>query len=154
VGSSNAQAQERRTVSVAKLGNVLHCLKDKLANVEGYEPPEINPNTYRIRYRYGINSPEDENDKELQLFVYSAREKSAIYYTVYFDKEKEGSPIEIGQMGTLVWERDKLVLDENPGGNGTYFHIQRLSDSLGNKPAIVVGAHYVRSGEATCIYQH
>lgn len=152
VGNGHLQAQERKTVSAAKLGNVLHCLKSKLADMEGYEPPQIRPSTYRIRYLYGINSPEDENENELQLLVYSPRGKAATYYTVYFETKKQGPIIDIGQMGTLVQEHGKLVLDENPGGNGTYFHIQKVADFLGRKPALIVRAQNVRPGTAACVF--
>ena len=94
--------------------------------MEGYKrPPQIHANIYRVRYLYGINSPQDENNNELQLIVYGPEEKSAVYYTVYFEKENQGDIIHLGQMATLIQEHGKLELDENPGGNGTYFHIQR-----------------------------
>ncbi len=150
--SNGLQAQEHRAVSVAKIGNVLHCLRSKLADMENYEPPQIGSSTYRVRYVYGSYSPDDENN-ELQLVVYSPKEKSAIYYTVYLEEEKRHHVIDIGQMGTLIQENGKLVLDENPGGNATYFHIQKLVDFLERKPVITIPAQYVRLGSTTCIFQ-
>ena len=94
--------------------------------MDGYKrPPQIHASIYRVRYLYGINSPQDENNNELQLIVYGPEEKSAVYYIVYFEKENQGDIIHLGQMATLIQEHRKLELDENPGGNGTYFHIQR-----------------------------
>src|SRR6266852_2995798 len=121
--ASRLQAQEQKTVSIAKIGNVLHCLKSKFEDMKGYKrPPQIHVNIYRVRYLYGINSPQDENNNELQLIVYGPEEKSAVYYTVYFEKENQHDIIHLGQMATLIQEHGKLELDENPGGNGTYFN--------------------------------
>jgi hypothetical protein len=151
--ANRLQAQERKTVSIAKLGNVLDCVNKKYGAMEGHRPPlPGQANAYRVRYLYGINSPQDENNNELQLVVYGPREKSAFYYRAYLEKNKKSSVIQLGQMATLIQEHRKLELDENPGGNGTYFRIQKAVDFLGRKPALIVPVHSVRPGPATCVF--
>ncbi len=151
--SSHSQAQEHKTIGIAKLGNILHCLKSELPDTGEYAPPHIHANTYRVRYVFGIYGPADEED-ELQLLVYSKDEKSAVYYDLHLMKEGQRSIIYLGLMGTFVKEHGKLVVDENPGGVATGFQVQKLADFLSRKPATIVLVKYIQPGPAACVYQH
>lgn len=151
--SSQLQAQEHKTISITKLGNILDCLKTEFPNTDEYAPPHADANLYRVRYVFGIYGPADMKD-ELQLLVYSKGEKSAVYYNLHLMKQGQRPVIYIGGLGTFIKEHGKLVLDENPGGIATGLQVQKLADFLGRKAAIAIPPQYVRAGSAACVFQH
>jgi len=66
-----AQKKPPKVVPVEKIGEVLSCLQTKLASA-GSAPPRANPQSFRIRYYYGVLTPGDDQANELQLVVYAA----------------------------------------------------------------------------------
>src|SRR5579859_1069568 len=85
------QAHSQGTVSAVKIGHVLHCLQNKLGDLD-YLPLRIDGEGYRVRYFYGIQHPWTDESNELHLLVYGEGEKSATLYEVYFES-RERKPV-------------------------------------------------------------
>src|SRR5579863_5448539 len=147
------QTKPRRTVSQAKLGEVLNCLQVKLASIGG-GPPRGSRRYFLVRYYYGVLTPGDDDPNELQVAVYARHETSARLYSVYFDKKGDQPQIYVGEWGgTLKRENGKMVVDVNPGGLGTYYHIKHLLRVMSESPVMRVPNRYVRPGPDVCVYQ-
>ena len=136
-------------MSVARIGNVLHCLKSKLADYD-YAPPLIDGSHYRVRYFYGIQHPWTDENNELHLLVYGDGEKSATLYEVYFESIQRKPVITFGLIGKLEKEKGHLVAHEIQFGIGTYDRIQKLSQVIGQRRAVMIPARYVQPGKDAC----
>lgn len=142
----------RKDFGPARLGNVLHCLQAKASSF-GYAPPRFDAHSFRVRYVYGKFDPSDEND-ELHLVVYGPRQESATLFEIYLHGVDDNKPgIFIGEAATLKREHGRLVVDENPGGVGTYRRIEKLLRVISNRAMVAIPDEEVRQGPTACVYQ-
>lgn len=142
---------QQKSVSTARLGNVLYCLQAKASSF-GYVPPRFDAHSFRVRYVYGKQSPTDEAD-ELHMVVYGPREESATLFEVYLRTNAHNQEIFIGDAATFKGEKGRLVTDEIPGGQATLRRIEKLFDTISHPRAITIMDSDVKPGPAACVYE-
>jgi len=148
---ARAQNNQPAPLSNRKIGEVLSCLQTKLAPDDA--PPKYSSGLYRVRYFYGTLTPGDEEADELQLVAYAPKERTAVLYRVYLDKENGKPELFIGDWGTLKREHGRMETDELPGGIATYYEIKKLLRVLSRRPPVTIKNAEVKPGPAACVYE-
>ncbi|HEX7966329.1 MAG TPA: hypothetical protein VF651_11520 [Gammaproteobacteria bacterium] len=142
----------QQQISKERVGNVLSCLITKLGPKD-FGPQQSASGIYKVRYFYGILTPDYEKDNELQLFVFHADGAEADFYRVYFDKEKGGQDsIYIGDGGSIKKEKGHWVPDEISGGLASYDEMVKVTKQIEKQPDLIIEQKDVVSGNYVCVF--
>jgi len=145
---ATAGQRSSRVLSKRELGEVLHCLVNKMPRVPYREKPTVE-GSYCVRYWLGKHDSVDEPN-ELHLLIYHRGRSAATLYELYFEKRNGRCSIELGIGGTFLREGKRLVADDVYGGQATHARLQRLVDDMAKREQICIPLTMLKPGRCEC----